>query len=271
MTINQIITIKSKQELLGLNNIPSDQIAFVTENHSFYHLIDWSRRNKVDAWKQIIGNSGNITYNVTSDGTLDDSDYVKYQDEYLSDPTSAPTQTIYGNVHIVGNITASGEISAYTDIPYDTFWEDMPYATTTTVGGIIVGSGLTITDGVLSATGGGSFDTSLDYSLSGLWTFTITPRVGALNVSLAGHTHAYEPSITKATGYLKWTGSAWSFVNETYSLSTHTHSYLSTANFTIEEVSNRLIIRYGSTIIASISSAGYLKAKDEIEAFVSTP
>jgi hypothetical protein len=270
MITNQIITVKSKQDLLGLNNIPSDQIAFVTNSSSFYHLIDWSRRNKSDGWK-LITTSSAPTAIVSTSSTLDDSDYVKYQSDYLSDPTAAPTQTIYGNVHIVGNITASGEISAYTDIPYTTFWDDKPHATTTTVGGIIVGSGLTITDGILSATGGGSFDTSLDYSLSGLWTFTITPRVGALNVSLVGHTHAYEPSITKATGYLKWTGSAWSFVNETYSLSSHTHSYLSTANFTIEEVSGRLIIRYGSTIIASISSAGYLKAKDEIEAFVSTP
>jgi len=271
MTINQIITVKSKQDLLGLNNVPSDQIAFVTENNSFYHLIDWSRRNKVDAWKQITGGSGDIIYNASGGGTIDDSNYVKYQNEYLSDPSSAPIQTIYGNIHIVGNITASGEISAYTDIPYDTFWEDMPYASSTTVGGIKVGSGLVITNGVLSATGGGSFDTSLDYSLSGLWTFSITPKVGALNVSLVGHTHAYEPSITKATGYLKWTGSAWSFVNDTYSLSNHTHSYLSTANFTIEEVSGRLIIRYNTTIIASISSLGYLKAKNEIESFVSTP
>ena len=38
------------------------------------------------------------------------------------------------------------------------------------------------------------------------------------------HTHSgFEPAITKSTGYAKWTGSAWSFVNETYSLSSHTH------------------------------------------------
>jgi hypothetical protein len=33
-----------------------------------------------------------------------------------------------------------------------------------------------------------------------------------------------EAFITKATGYAKWTGSAWSFVNETYSLSSHNHN-----------------------------------------------
>ena len=271
MTINQIITVKSKQDLLGLINIPSDQIAFVTANNSFYHLIDWSRRGKVDAWKQITSGGGDIIYNVTTGGTINDSDYVKYQAEYLSDPTSAPLQTIYGDIHIVGNITASGEISAFAEaLPVD-FWDDMPYATTTTVGGIIVGSGLTITDGVLSATGDGSFDTTINYSLTGQWAFSLAPTVGGVTVSLVGHTHSYEPAITKATGYLKWTGSVWSFINETYSLSGHTHSTLITANFTIEEVTGRIIFRYGSNIILSINYAGNLKAKDEIEAFVAAP
>lgn len=32
-----------------------------------------------------------------------------------------------------------------------------------------------------------------------------------------------EPSIAKAPGYAKWNGSAWQFVNEAYSLTTHTH------------------------------------------------
>jgi len=42
-----------------------------------------------------------------------------------------------------------------------------------------------------------------------------------------GHNHIelYEPIISsKSVGYLKWTGSAWTWVNETYSLSTHNHS-----------------------------------------------
>ena len=47
--------------------------------------------------------------------------------------------------------------------------------------------------------------------------------------ALSGHTHdyslVYEPLITpKLPGHLKWTGSAWLFMNETYSLSDHTHS-----------------------------------------------
>jgi hypothetical protein len=34
----------------------------------------------------------------------------------------------------------------------------------------------------------------------------------------------FEASISKSTGYLRWTGSAWEFKNESYSLTSHTHS-----------------------------------------------
>jgi len=37
------------------------------------------------------------------------------------------------------------------------------------------------------------------------------------------HSGVYEPVISKATGYLTYTGSTWLFKNETYSLSTHNH------------------------------------------------
>ena len=51
---------------------------------------------------------------------------------------------------------------------------------------------------------------------------------GVLTGTITSHNHTgvYEPLITKSTGYAKYNGSAWSFVNETYSLSAHTHSYL---------------------------------------------
>lgn len=42
---------------------------------------------------------------------------------------------------------------------------------------------------------------------------------------------------------------------------------LLTTNFTIEEVGVELVIKYGTTIILKITSAGYLKAKDELEPF----
>lgn len=42
---------------------------------------------------------------------------------------------------------------------------------------------------------------------------------------------------------------------------------LLTGSFTIEEISNELVIKYGATVIGKITSAGYLKMKDEIEPF----
>lgn len=45
-----------------------------------------------------------------------------------------------------------------------------------------------------------------------------------LTGAITSHTHAYEAAISKATGYLRWTGTAWEFKNEAYSLSSHNHS-----------------------------------------------
>lgn len=51
-----------------------------------------------------------------------------------------------------------------------------------------------------------------------------TDARGDARYSLLGHTHSYEPLITKTAGYAKWNGTSWTFANETYSLSSHTHS-----------------------------------------------
>jgi len=290
MIKTEVIIVKTKQELFGLKNISLNQIAFVTTNNSFYHLIDWGRRNKADAWKQI--NTGTTTQNVTvssgGSGTIDSDLFVKYQAEYESDPTSAPDQTIYGNIHVVGNISATGEVAAFSGDALDNWWDAMPVASATVLGGIKVGTGLSITDGVLSATGAGTFDTTANFSLTGQWAFSLTPTVGGVLISLAGHTHSgvYEPFITKATGYLRYTGGAWTFVNESYSLTSHTHTFaaitdkpatyppsahthdnVTMANFTIVQESSKIVFKYGSTVIASISTAGYIIALNEIASF----
>lgn len=468
MITTPIITVSNKQDLFGLNSIPSNQIVFVISNNAFYHLIDWSRRNKNDGWKTI-GGSGTLSGNVVNIGGGGSSDlYVKYQASFSGDPTYAPTQIIYGDIEIKGNITASGEVSAFaasapaswwtsmpiasttvlggikvganltidvngvlnaaggagtaawgsisgtlsdqtdlntaigllapkasptftgtvsgitaamvglsnvtnnaqwysgnhpttkagygiTDVPsieptpsgnqvaiwhstgsikglaglvYDgttltvignitatgeisafsasvpsTWWDSMPYATTSTVGGIIVGTGLTIVAGVLSATSGSGGmvypDAGIALSTSSSWEASITNNSSNWNTAyswgnhgavgylvaitkgqveavltgtITSHNHSgvYEPFITKATGYLKWTGTAWTFLNQSYSLSGHTHDTLAMANFTILQESGKITFKYGSTIIATISSAGYLKTKDEIESFVTT-
>jgi hypothetical protein len=94
-----------------------------------------------------------------------------------------------------GEMRATGDVVAYaTGSPTGSFWDAMPAATVSTIGGIIVGSDFTIAGGVLSIAGGVAFDLAANYSPTGAWTFTQTPKVGAVSVSLVGHTHAYVAS-----------------------------------------------------------------------------
>jgi len=219
------------------------------------------------------------------------------------------------------------EIQAWSDTGWlpPSIWDSLPIATTSALGGIIVGANLTIdVNGVLNASVAGGAGTW--GSIGGTLTDQ-TDLVTALGLKAdATHNHAatYEPLISKSTGYLRYTGAAWEFKNEAYSLSSHTHSYLplaggsisgqlvstlavgtsplsvtsttvnvnfnadlldgqhgayfavaghthavlNMANFSILQESGKLVIKYGSTVIASISSAGYLKALDEVEAKV---
>ena len=219
------------------------------------------------------------------------------------------------------------EIQAWSDTGWlpPSIWDSLPIATTSVLGGIIVGANLTIdVNGVLNASVAGGAGTW--GSIGGTLTDQ-TDLVTALGLKAdATHNHAatYEPLISKSTGYLRYTGAAWEFKNEAYSLSSHTHSYLplaggsisgqlvstlavgtsplsvtsttvnvnfnadlldgqhgayfavaghthavlNMANFSILQESGKLVIKYGSTVIASISSAGYLKALDEVEAKV---
>lgn len=49
-------------------------------------------------------------------------------------------------------------------------------------------------------------------------------NAGSFATAAHNHSGVYEPVISKSTGYAKWTGAAWAFANETYSLSSHNHS-----------------------------------------------
>jgi hypothetical protein len=48
-----IISVDKRQELLGLSNIQSGQLVYVVNDNLFYHLFDWSRRNKISAWRAV--------------------------------------------------------------------------------------------------------------------------------------------------------------------------------------------------------------------------
>src|SRR5450759_2630902 len=102
MQVSNVITVKAKQDLFGLDTIPLDQIVFVVNNNAFYYLKDWSRRNKTDGWK-IINTAtvqGKTVTSIGGGGSVDGSLYVKYQEAFITDPATAPDQLIYGNVQI---------------------------------------------------------------------------------------------------------------------------------------------------------------------------
>jgi len=146
-------------------------------------------------------------------------------------------------------IACDYEVQAYTDFSQfpPTIWESMPLATTTSIGGIIYtaagtrflredGTWQTVTSGSSMVYPAGS---GIPIVVSGTsWGTTIVNNSTNWNTayswgnhaglySLVSHNHSgtYEPFITKSTGYLRYTGSAWEFRNETYSLSSHNHAH----------------------------------------------
>jgi hypothetical protein len=82
------------------------------------------------------------------------------------------------------------------------------------------------------------------------------------HLTAAQHTIAIQTATASRAGYL----SAADFVSFS-SVGTGVATSLVTTNFSIVESGGKLLIKYGATTIASFSSAGYFKAKDEISAF----
>lgn len=99
-----------------------------------------------------LGGDAGFTYNKTTNAVT------------LFDPTLAKQVqiTLDSNGNILfdagtnQNFHFSGDVIAFSNLtpPVSTWWDSMPYATASTVGGIKVGSGLSITSGVLSISSG---------------------------------------------------------------------------------------------------------------------
>jgi len=273
------------------------------------------------AWTSITDKPATFT---PSAHTHDDRYYTETeQDARIELVGTAPNQYLRAKFPFA----CDHEIMAFADTGWlpPSIWDSLPIATTSVLGGIIVGANLTIdVNGVLNASVAGGAGTwgSIGGTLADQT--DLVTALGLKSPTTHDHAASYEPLISKSTGYLRYTGAAWEFKNEAYSITSHVHSYLplsggsisgqltSTvaagtapfvltsnalninlnadlldgqhgayfaiaghthaalhmANFTIEQASGRVVIKYGSTVIASISSAGYLKAADEIEAFV---
>ena len=124
-------------------------------------------------------------------------------------------------------LASDGNIIAFTDSGQQlpSIFDSLPIASPTQLGVIKVGNTLSISGGVLNIANGIGFDLAANYSPTGQWNFTQTPKVGGVAISLSNHTHSYEPLITKATGYAKWNGSAWTFVNESYYTQTQVNNF----------------------------------------------
>ena len=124
------------------------------------------------------------------------------------------------SISSLGHMTVGGDVIAYQygspsgsywdDLP----WEDMPYATALAVGGIKIGSGLTITDGVVSVASGGGMvypGAGIPLSTGSAWGTSIANNSANWNTahswgnhaglySLLGHGHAEtEVSFTDIT------------------------------------------------------------------------
>jgi hypothetical protein len=199
--VNNIITISKKQELYGLKNIYSDQLVYCSKDNVFYHLINLSRKHKVDGW-EIVGtdNLNAALEEVFGDYAPRIHDLIDTTNHPVSGLTTghflkATSATTYGfsahgldyndvnaiaqpssasvdreiliwdgtghdkvlvstgsTISSAGHLSVTGNVIAYqTSPPSSSFWDDMPAATNSTMGGFILDdSQMEMNAGVLS-------------------------------------------------------------------------------------------------------------------------
>jgi len=268
----------------------------------YYHLTSAQRTNLIQA-----ATSGSNGYLTSTDWSTFNAKVGKSgspASTYLAtwSSSSAITGTsgmTYDGEDLVvtGNIRATGEISAYdTGAPIN-WWDDMPEAAIGVLGGIEPdgtathffngeGEWVEITDG-----GGASYPSGsgIPIVVSGSsWGTTITDNhvhwdtayswgdwaaAVALKASIAGPTftgNVIFPGSTRigSNGWLGILTSSPAYPLDVVGAARAT-SYRTT-NWSIEESGVNLVIKYGSTVVASISSAGLIKAKADMTAYASS-
>lgn len=80
-----------------------------------------------------------------------------------------------------------------------TIWDSMPVASENILGGVKVGSTLSIVNGVLNLAEGTGFDESKAYNPTGAWNFTLMPTVGGSALALASSVSALEAIMSTDT------------------------------------------------------------------------
>lgn len=131
----------------------------------------------------------------------------------------------------------------------------------------------------LNSTGGLAFvkaqGTTITYDLNTYLTSENDPSVYTWAKQSVKPTYTYtevgaEPAITKSTGYAKWTGSAWSWDNSTFSLSSHAHGNITNAGYIGITAALPIITGTGGIIQAGSfgSTAGTFAAGDHNHAGV---
>jgi hypothetical protein len=270
----------------------------------------WGNHSSVGYWKSSFHPTTIAGYGITDilsfSGTAIDNQVAVWTSSNLLEGTTGLTYD-GTTLHVEGNITASGEVSAFAGAAPIDWWDSMPLATTLDVGGILL-DGTTTNylrgDGTWQtvATGGGEMvypSAGIGVSTGSGWTTSVVNNSSNWNSAYnwgnhasAGYAPIDSPNFTTdittpfiynsgSIQFLNKTGTDWLYFAQrntsgseaVYDI-THVGSIIADSfktsgatAFTLEQSGTKLNIKYGSTVVLSISSAGLLTAKDEVTAF----
>lgn len=319
----------------------------ITNNSSNWNsAYGWGDHSAIGYWKSSFHPTTIAGYGITDilsfSGTAVDNQVAVWTSSNLLEGT---TGLVYDGVtlSVTGNITATGEVSAFAGAAPIDWWDSMPLATTTTIGGVQLdgtttnylrgdgtwqtvasGGGMVYPSAGIGVSTGSGWTTSVvnnsthwnsaygwgnhasaGYAPLANPSFTGTVSIGNSSITNSGNFELRDAGITDSTAVRFFSSSGSLYLQNgsgdniifrsktTSELMRLTNSgYLgigiaspispldvsgiirgtsfqtnSATPFTIEQSGTKLNIKYGSTVVLSISSAGLMIAKDEVTAF----